>query len=97
MCNAHFVAGVPNGHMCEFFMYPNDFRYGLLKEPFRPVDGIIHLSDKPGFGVELIDDLEERFPFLPGPGLFANPRFPDAWERARAREKSVRRRYTKNQ
>ena len=21
MCNAHLVAGVPNGHMCEFFMY----------------------------------------------------------------------------
>jgi hypothetical protein len=75
-------------------MYPNDFRYGLLKEPLRPVDGVIHLPDKPGLGVELVDDPEKRFPFVPGPSIFANPHFPHAWERARAREESVRRRYT---
>jgi hypothetical protein len=93
MCNTHLVAGVPNGHMCEFFMYPNGFRYGLFKEPYRPVNGVIHLSDKPGFGMELIDDFEQRFPYVSGAGLFANPRFPHAWERARVREESVRQQY----
>ena len=62
MCNTHLVASLPNGHMCEFFMYPSAFRYGLFKEPYRPVNGIIKLSDKPGFGMELIDEPEARFP-----------------------------------
>jgi galactonate dehydratase len=26
----------------------------------------MQLPNKPGFGLELIDDLEKRFPFLPG-------------------------------
>jgi len=92
MSNAHFVAGV-GGHMCEFFMYPSDFRYGLFKEPYRPHDAHIALGNKPGFGVELIDDFAEKFPYIPGPNTLANPRFPHAWERAQAREKAVRDRY----
>lgn len=92
MCNAHFVAGV-GGHMCEFFMYPSDFRYGLFKEPYRPQDAHITLGDAPGFGVELVDGFGEKFPYIPGPNTLANPRFPQAWDRARAREKAVRDRY----
>ncbi len=94
MSNTHLVAGVPSGHLCEFFMYPSDFRYGLFKNPQRPVDGYITLSDEPGFGMELIDDLEARFPYLPGPNTMAKPRFPHAWDRARAREHEVAKRYS---
>lgn len=93
MCNVHLVAGVPNGHMCEFFLYPNPFREKLFKEPYRPVNGYITLSDKPGFGMELAEDLEKQFPYIPGPNTMANPRFPHAWPRAQAREEMVRRRY----
>ena len=93
MCNTHLVAGVPNGHMCEFFMYQNDLREGLLKEPYRPVNGYITLSEEPGFGVELIEHPEKRFPPIPGPSTMANPRFPQAWDRARAREEKVREKY----
>jgi len=28
---------------------------------------VLTIPDRPGYGVELIDDLEERFPFAPGP------------------------------
>ena len=93
MCNTHLIAGVPSGHMCEFFMYPNGFRDGLLKEPYRQINGYITLSQKPGFGVELIDRPEEKFPYIPGPDTFANPRFPHALDRARKREETVRKRY----
>ena len=93
MCNTHLVAGVPNGHMCEFFMYPNDFRYGLLKQPYRPQDGCITLEDKPGFGVELIERPEEKFPYVPGENTLPNPRFPHALSRARERERKVSDRY----
>ena len=93
MANAHLVAAVQSGYMCEFFMYPSEFRYGLFAEPYRPVDGSITLSEKPGFGMALIDAPAERFPHIPGPNTFANPRFPHAWERARERERANDQRY----
>ena len=89
MCNLHTVAGLPSGHMCEFFLYPNPFREALFTEPYRPVNGYITLSAKPGFGMELAPDLAKQFPYRPGPNVFANPRFPYAWARAQAREKAV--------
>ncbi|MEM7131987.1 MAG: mandelate racemase/muconate lactonizing enzyme family protein [Chloroflexota bacterium] len=93
MCNSHIVAAVASGHMCEFFMYPNGFREGLLKEPYVPKNGIITLSDKPGFGMELVDDFTQRFPYQPGPNTIANPRFPHAWPRVREREEAVSAKY----
>ena len=92
MCNAHLVAAT-GGHMCEFFMYPSDFRYGLFKEPYRPHQSRITLGDEPGFGMELIDDFAENFPYIPGPNTLANPRFPHAWARAQEREQAVCARY----
>ena len=94
MCNVHLVAGAPSGHMCEFFLYPNPFREALFTEPYRPVNGAITLSDTPGFGKTLMPDLERQFPYIPGPNTSANPRFPHAWARAKAREEQVRQRYS---
>ncbi len=93
MCNTHVVAGVASGHMCEFFMYPNPFREVLFTEPYRPVNGVITLSDAPGFGKTLIPGLERIYPYIPGPNTAANPRFPHAWARAQAREAAVRAQY----
>ena len=93
MCNLHTVAAVPSGHLCEFFLYPNPFREALFTEPYRPVNGYITLSAKPGFGMELAPDLTKQFPYIPGPNVFANPRFPHAWARAQVREKAVSAKY----
>ena len=42
----------------------------------------------------LVPDLEKQFPYIPGPNVFANPRFSHAWARAQqAREERVRARY----
>jgi L-alanine-DL-glutamate epimerase-like enolase superfamily enzyme len=95
MCNTHLVAGVPSGHMCEFFMYPNPFREALFTEPYRPVNGVITLTDKPGFGVSLMPDLEKQFPYVPGPMVTANPRFPHALARANIRQQQVQDRYAR--
>lgn len=92
MCNTHLVAGTSSGMMCEFFMYDNGFRDGLLTEPYRPINGRITLSERPGFGVELLPDLARRFPYIPGPNVRPNPRFPHAWPRAQIREEAVRQR-----
>lgn len=95
MCNLHTVAGTPSGHLCEYFLYPNPFREALFVEPYRPVNGAITLSDAPGFGMTLAPDLEQRFPYVPGPNVAANPRFPHAWARAQARERQVIARYSR--
>ncbi|AWT60937.1 MAG: D-galactarolactone cycloisomerase [Candidatus Moanabacter tarae] len=92
MCNAHLVAGT-GGHMLEFFMYPSGFRYGLFKEPYRPDKGVITLTDAPGFGVELIDDFADKFPYRSGPNTIPNPRIPEAWDRAQTRQRAVAGRY----
>ena len=97
LCNTHFVAGVPNGFMCEFFMYDNTpFRYGLFTEPHVVENGIITLSDAPGFGKELIDveELKKAYPYDPNAkGVTPNPRFPHSLARAKARERAVVARY----
>ena len=43
--------------------------------PYPIENGVLSIPDRPGYGVELIDDLEERFPFAPGPYYRANPLF----------------------
>jgi L-alanine-DL-glutamate epimerase-like enolase superfamily enzyme len=94
VCNSHFVAGVESGHMCEFFMYPNDMRYGLLQDPPRPRQGVLHVPQTPGLGAKLVKDAEEIFAPGEGPAVTANPDFPDAWDRARERERNVSARYS---
>lgn len=97
IANAHFTAGVPNGYMCEYFMYPNTpWRDVLFREPLAPKNGYLTLSDKPGLGVELadLDDLKRRFPFDPNArGAIPNPRFPKAMARALARQEQNRVKY----
>ena len=92
--NLHLTAAAPTGHICEFFMYPNGFRYELLKDPPRTVNGWVTLPEGPGLGIEVVDDVEKRFPCEPGPNTLPNPRFPHALDRARARERAVRQRYS---
>jgi L-alanine-DL-glutamate epimerase-like enolase superfamily enzyme len=89
VCNSHFVAGVESGHMCEFFMYPNHMRHGMLQDPPRPDNGVLRVPATPGLGARLIDGVEEVFARVDGPAVIANPRFPHAWDRARIREAEV--------
>lgn len=53
--HGHLVAAVPNGHILEVF--PNPLRDPLWEELFtgRPnvTNGVVHLSDSPGFGFGL--------------------------------------------
>jgi L-alanine-DL-glutamate epimerase-like enolase superfamily enzyme len=64
--NGSLAAGIPNLIMLESNQTMNPLRTDLLKEPLVPKDGFIELPDKPGFGIEVIDDAEKRFPFIEG-------------------------------
>ena len=74
MANAHLVAAIANGEYCELNQTYNPLKEGIFKEPLTVENGVMTLPNKPGLGVELIDDLEERFPFQPGPYQKPNSR-----------------------
>jgi L-alanine-DL-glutamate epimerase-like enolase superfamily enzyme len=38
----------------------------FYKEPPMIREGVLHFSDKPGLGVKLADELEQRFPYFTG-------------------------------
>ena len=73
MANAHFTAGIPNRHMLELNMTYNPLKEGVFKEPLVVENGYMDLPDKPGFGVEVIDDIEKKFPWVPGSYSKPNP------------------------
>jgi len=75
IANIHLVAGVPSGHMCELNQTYNPLKWDIFKEPYRIENGWLTIPDKPGFGVELIDDIEKKFPWAPGPYYKRNPKF----------------------
>jgi L-alanine-DL-glutamate epimerase-like enolase superfamily enzyme len=64
--NGSLAAGIPNLMMLETNQTMNPLRTELLTEPLVPKDGYIELPDKPGLGIEVIDDAEKRFPFIEG-------------------------------
>ncbi|MBN1400153.1 MAG: mandelate racemase/muconate lactonizing enzyme family protein [Anaerolineae bacterium] len=66
IANAHLMAAIPNRLLLESNMTANTLKEGLFKERLAVQDGHLDVPDKPGLGVELHDDLEERFPYLPG-------------------------------
>lgn len=57
-------ACVPNFLIQEF---PSFYHYGsedaMLKQPFVVKNGYIHIPDAPGIGIELVDDIQVKFPF----------------------------------
>lgn len=73
MANASLVAGLPNPEYCELNQTLNRLKEEIFKEPLRVVRGTMTLPDKPGFGVELIDDIEKKFPYEPGSFQVRNP------------------------
>jgi L-alanine-DL-glutamate epimerase-like enolase superfamily enzyme len=66
VANGTLAAGIPNLIMLETNQTMNPLRTDLFKEPLVPKNGFIELPDKPGFGIEVIDDVEKRFPFIEG-------------------------------
>ncbi len=66
MANTHLVAALPNPIVQELCQIQGPLQWGILRE--KPIirDGYLELPDRPGLGVELAEDLEERFPYIEG-------------------------------
>ncbi len=66
MEHAHYVAALPNPLMLELCMIQGPLQWAILAERPTIEDGWLVLPDRPGLGVELAEDLEERFPYVEG-------------------------------
>ena len=66
MANAHMVAALPDPRLVELNMKQGPLQWEILREKPLIEDGHLILPDAPGFGVELADDLEARFPYIEG-------------------------------
>ncbi len=56
-------AAIPNFGIQEFpSFYLSGGESAMLKEPLQVENGYILIPDKPGIGIELADDITEKFP-----------------------------------
>ena len=55
----------------------NHYAYGAVCQwLFEGVAGVAPVPEKPGFGVELVDDIFLKFPYIPGEDNRPNPDLP---------------------
>ena len=68
MCtaHAHYVAALPNPRVLELCMIQGPLQWDILARPPVIEQGWLVLPDRPGLGVELAVDLEERYPYIEG-------------------------------
>ncbi|MDA1143314.1 MAG: mandelate racemase/muconate lactonizing enzyme family protein [Planctomycetota bacterium] len=66
MANAHLVAALSNPIMLELCMIQGPLQWDILREKPEIQDGYLEIPDRPGIGVDLAEDLEERFPYIEG-------------------------------
>ena len=66
MANGHLVAALPNPRVLELCMIQGPIQWAILAEKPAIEDGWLVFPDKPGLGVELSENLEERFPYIEG-------------------------------
>jgi D-galactarolactone cycloisomerase len=76
IANAQVVAAVPNGLTVEVDQTGNPFINELLVEPLTVRDGVLRLSERPGLGVELNEEVLARYrladPFAIPPGFYSD-------------------------
>jgi hypothetical protein len=73
IANAHLVASSPSRHMLELNQTYNPLKEEIFKDPLVVKKGYMDLPDRPGYGVELIPDVEKTFPWAPGSYQMPNP------------------------
>jgi L-alanine-DL-glutamate epimerase-like enolase superfamily enzyme len=69
LANVHYAATDPNCEIVEYCQLPNPLREEMLPESFTHDDGTVIPPDEPGLGLDMPEDLTERFAFVPGKGM----------------------------
>ena len=66
VAHAHLMAALPGALPLELCMHQGSLQWAVLAQEPAMEGGWLLLPDKPGFGVELGEDLEARFPYIEG-------------------------------
>lgn len=66
MMQANLVAALPEPHVLELCQHQGPLQWGILEKPPVIHDGVLELPEGAGYGVELAENLTERFPFVEG-------------------------------
>ncbi len=62
LASAHVCASIPNFFRCEYMLNDVPWRDEVMSHPLDVRKGVLHLSDRPGLGVDLLDDELEKHP-----------------------------------
>ena len=77
--NAHVISAIPNGLTVEIDQMANPFVENLFTEPLNIKYGQLHLTSKPGLGIELDMQMVERYrmkdPLKVPPGVYSDMMF----------------------
>ena len=73
MANAHLVAAIPNRLILELNQTFNPFKEEIFKDPMVVKNGYLDVPDRPGYGMELIDNVARKFPYFEGGWAITNP------------------------
>ena len=65
--NAHLIAALPHDAVLEQFVGQGPLQWDILKEQPDWSEGHFVMPEAPGWGVDLGEDLETRFPWIDGP------------------------------
>ncbi|MEM7623206.1 MAG: mandelate racemase/muconate lactonizing enzyme family protein [Planctomycetota bacterium] len=66
LASAHACAAIPNFFRCEFMLNDVAWRDTVITEPLDVRDGCLHLSDRPGLGVDLNESELDTHPGIRG-------------------------------
>lgn len=62
LASAQVCASIPNFFRCEFMFTDAPWRDTIMTHPLDIRDGHLHLSDRPGLGVDLVEEEMEKHP-----------------------------------
>jgi len=62
LASAHVCASIPNFFRCEFIVNDVPWRDTVISHPLDVRDGTLHLSERPGLGVDLVESELEAHP-----------------------------------
>ncbi len=66
MANGHLVAALPDPHVLELCLIQGPLQWAILAEKPAIEAGWLVFPPRPGLGVSLAADLEQRFPYIEG-------------------------------
>ena len=62
LASAHVCASIPNFFRCEFMFNDVPWRDSVITHPLDVSSGHLQLSDRPGLGVDLVEEEMEKHP-----------------------------------